>query len=38
VDLADPDWERLGRNWVEPLDPAARARLEQKLIALGYSS
>ncbi|WP_199243013.1 hypothetical protein [Vitiosangium sp. GDMCC 1.1324] len=34
VDTADPDWERMGRNWVEPLDPAARARLEQKLLAL----
>jgi len=38
VDLADPDWERIGRNWVEPLDPAAHARLEQKLIALGFKS
>ncbi|WP_257461405.1 hypothetical protein [Archangium lipolyticum] len=38
VDTTDPDWERMGRNWVEPLDPDARARLEQKLIALGYES
>jgi len=37
VDLADPDWERVGFNWMEPADPAARARVEQKLIALGYS-
>ncbi|MDY7225698.1 hypothetical protein [Hyalangium rubrum] len=38
VDLADPDWARMGFNWVEPSDPAARERLEQKLIALGYVS
>lgn len=38
VDPKDPDWERMGFDWVEPLDPAARARLEQKLIALGYAS
>lgn len=38
VELSDPDWERIGHNWVEPLDPAARARLEEKLIALGYVS
>lgn len=38
VDPADPDWARMGFNWVEPLDAAARARLEQKLIALGYVS
>ena len=37
VDPADPDWARMGFNWVEPLDPAARARLEQKLLALGYA-
>ncbi len=33
----DPDWERIGRNWVEPKDEAARARLEQQLIARGYT-
>ena len=38
VDPADPDWERMGFNWVEPLDTAARARLEQKLLELGYAS
>ncbi|QRK04976.1 hypothetical protein JQX13_32840 [Archangium violaceum] len=38
VDTTDPDWERMGRNWVEPLDVAARTRLGQKLIALGYAS
>jgi hypothetical protein len=38
VDPADADWARMGFNWVEPLDPAARDRLERKLIALGYVS
>jgi len=38
VDVADPDWERIGRDWVKPLDLAAHARLEQKLIALGFMS
>lgn len=37
VDAADPDWERIGRNWVKPLDAAAHVRLEQKLIALGFT-
>jgi hypothetical protein len=37
VELADPDWERMGRNWVEPDDAAAHARLEQKLISLGFT-
>ncbi|ADO69727.1 hypothetical protein [Stigmatella aurantiaca] len=38
MDGQDPDWERMGFNWVEPLEPSARDRLEQKLIALGYAS
>lgn len=38
VDLSDPDWERAGPDWMKPMDPAAHARLEQKLIALGYTS
>ncbi len=38
VDPSDADWARMGFNWVEPLDAAARARLEQQLIALGYTS
>lgn len=38
VDPADADWARMGFNWVEPLDVAARDRLEQRLIALGYAS
>ncbi|MDC0713724.1 hypothetical protein POL68_34980 [Stigmatella sp. ncwal1] len=37
VDFKDPDWERMGFNWVEPLEPSARDRLEQKLTALGYT-
>ncbi|WP_244237137.1 hypothetical protein [Corallococcus llansteffanensis] len=36
IDTADPDWERMGRDWVRPRDSAARARLEVKLVALGY--
>jgi hypothetical protein len=36
IDPADPDWERIGRDWVRPLDEAARDRLERKVIALGY--
>jgi hypothetical protein len=36
IDPADPDWERMGRDWVRPRDEAARDRLERKLIALGY--
>ena len=38
VDLADPDWARVGPDWTRPEDGEARARLEQKLIALGYAS
>ena len=36
IDTKDPDWERMGRDWVRPRDSAARARLEVKLVALGY--
>lgn len=38
VDVTDADWARIGFDWVEPLDTAARERLEQKLIGLGYAS
>jgi hypothetical protein len=31
VDVTDPDWERIGRDWVKPPDAAARARLAVKL-------
>ncbi|HEV3163309.1 MAG TPA: hypothetical protein VGZ22_04665 [Isosphaeraceae bacterium] len=37
VDPNDPDWEQIGRDWVRPHDEPARTRLEQKLIALGYT-
>lgn len=36
VDTKDPDWERMGHDWVRPRDTAAKARLEAKLVALGY--
>ena len=32
LDPGDPDWERIGRDWVRPRDPAARARLYARLI------
>lgn len=38
IDVSDPDWARMGFNWVEPVDPDAKARLEQKLVALGFGS
>jgi hypothetical protein len=36
IDPADPDWERIGRDWVRPIDEEARGRLERTLIALGF--
>lgn len=36
IDLSDPDWERIGRDWVRPADVEARDRLEHRLIAMGY--
>ncbi|MGP0063224.1 MAG: hypothetical protein ACLQGP_06420 [Isosphaeraceae bacterium] len=35
IDTADPDWARIGRDWVRPIDEEARGRLERKLIASG---
>lgn len=32
LDPDDPDWEAIGRDWAKPLDPAARARLYEKLV------
>jgi hypothetical protein len=32
LDPADPDWERIGRDWARPADPAARGRLYRQLI------
>ncbi len=31
VDANDPDWDRMGRDWVKPRDEAARGRLARKL-------
>lgn len=31
IDTSDPDWERIGRDWVKPLDAAAHARLGLQL-------
>ena len=36
IDPDDSDWERIGRDWIRPLDASAHSRLEQKLVALGY--
>jgi hypothetical protein len=32
LDPADPDWERIGRDWVQPSDLEARERLYTKLV------
>jgi hypothetical protein len=37
IDLADPDWDRIGRDWMRPRDLAAHNRLERMLIDLGYA-
>lgn len=31
LDPEDPDWERMGRDWIDPADREARMRLEAKL-------
>jgi hypothetical protein len=31
LDPEDPDWERMGRDWIDPADREARMRLETKL-------
>lgn len=31
IDTKDPDWQAIGRDWVNPLDKAAHRRLNQKL-------
>ena len=36
IDPGDPDWERIGRDWVRPRDEAARDRLERRLVAMGF--
>ena len=32
LEAEDPDWDRIGRDWVRPKDPEARKRLYGKLI------
>jgi len=36
VDPADPDWERIGYDWVQPRDAAAHERLRERLVRQGY--
>lgn len=31
LDVSDPDWDSIGRDWAQPLDAAAHYRLNQKL-------
>jgi hypothetical protein len=31
IDVADPDWQLIGRDWAKPLDRQAHYRLNQKL-------
>ena len=31
IDMADPDWQLIGRDWARPLDRQAHYRLNQKL-------
>tara|TARA_R110000868_G_scaffold124027_1_gene328122 strand:+ start:2330 stop:2980 length:651 start_codon:yes stop_codon:yes gene_type:complete len=31
IDVSDPDWEAIGRDWAKPLDAKAHFRLNQKL-------
>jgi hypothetical protein len=33
IDIQDEDWERIGRDWVQPVDPEAWNRLATKLKA-----
>lgn len=33
LDPEDPDWDRIGRDWVRPAEPEARDRLYERLIA-----
>jgi hypothetical protein len=34
LDPDDPDWERIGRDWVRPLDVAAWERLAERRVAV----
>ena len=37
LDPDDPDWARMGRDWVEPRDPQARLRLFERRLAARLS-
>jgi hypothetical protein len=32
LDPDDPAWERIGRDWIRPADPQARAQLYRQLV------
>lgn len=38
IDAHDPDWERIGRDWVRPRDPVAYARLLQRVRGTGHGA
>jgi hypothetical protein len=38
VDPHDPDWARIGRDWVRPRDPLAFARLARRLADAGLAA
>lgn len=38
ADPSDPDWARIGWDWVQPRDAAAHRRLAWKLEALGFAT
>ncbi len=38
TDPAHPLWEAIGYDWVRPADPAARAKLEEYLVELGFAA
>jgi hypothetical protein len=36
VDPEDPDWARIGHDWVQPRDAAAQERLRERFVRAGY--
>ncbi len=34
IDVKDPDWDAIGRDWAKPLDASAHYRLNQKLVRI----
>lgn len=34
IDVKDPDWDAIGRDWAKPLDAKAHYRLNQKLVRI----